>query len=436
MVKFGTQLALNSSGFVSASDCTKDDGPFHCKICSNELRLRAGKKQPAHFIHQVKSDCEGNTDEDREKAKNLKNIEETVNIYDHMENILENAISEPNDMIKELAEEVIQDLVNDNETHMKKCTTCKEQKPNCSPLFSDTMIEQFKLNNLQICSSCRITCKKCNGINSKKNEKRYGSCFECEDVRSSWEQSSEEVLDNIGNEIPECPEWLNEKKQEFVKRLNTRRMMGKRVYNFMFKNKDYLSEYRKTMKSTFEERRLMNYVIKMRKDDKKERKRRQTARDRSNGPVATERYQKMFMNKTETCKECGIQGKRRHFEQFYSTMGSIKWSCMKCVKHCKWCKDSTITRDLDKYSQLCFECASWCVDKERWVKNYMKIVKSAASGDKESCYILFRNSPVVEKGKFSGERISNLPDTEIESISRKTPELQEMCKAIITCRRN
>lgn len=75
MVKFGLQLALDSQGnHVSAKTSTKDDGPFKCVICEKELSLRAGSKTPHHFIHRVKSSCEGNTDEHRTQAESIGSI--------------------------------------------------------------------------------------------------------------------------------------------------------------------------------------------------------------------------------------------------------------------------------------------------------------------------------------------------------------------------
>ena len=421
MVRFGTQLALTTNGFVVAGSSTKNDGPFSCKICSKELKLRAGKKQPAHFIHQAKSGCEGNTDEDRSTAKIM--TEEPNVVVPEEPKVQEVVPEEPK----------VQEVVPEEPT--QKCTNCKKFSNDCSKLFSDNIIKTLQLNDLHICPSCTVSCDKCNGINSLKNEKRYGSCFECEDVRSDWESSAVEALENLDHDIPQSPSWLNNEYEKFSINLRIRRSMAKRIYQFMFKIRKSLSTYSITMKSVVEKRHLLEHIRKMRKEDEKNKKRRQGSRDRVNGPVATDRYNKMFMNKKETCNGCGSHGKRRQFTKYDSTMGSIRWSCPKCIKTCPCCKEPTIDRDMDMYSQTCFECETWTTSEKKWKNNYLDVLKGASSGDKESVYILFRNSPIVEKGKFSGERISNLSDSEIESIGRRTPTLANICKAIIVCRR-
>lgn len=72
-MRFGIRRAFSTDGsHVSASKCSKEDGPFTRIICCCALTPRDGSKAPAHFIHMKSNkQCPGNTDEHREIADRI-----------------------------------------------------------------------------------------------------------------------------------------------------------------------------------------------------------------------------------------------------------------------------------------------------------------------------------------------------------------------------
>lgn len=45
------------NSYVLATEVQRDDGPFHCPECEEELILKAGRVKVAHFAHLPNSDC-------------------------------------------------------------------------------------------------------------------------------------------------------------------------------------------------------------------------------------------------------------------------------------------------------------------------------------------------------------------------------------------
>lgn len=45
------------NGYALAMEAHKDDGPFHCTECEEELILKQGRVKIAHFVHLPYSEC-------------------------------------------------------------------------------------------------------------------------------------------------------------------------------------------------------------------------------------------------------------------------------------------------------------------------------------------------------------------------------------------
>ena len=117
-------------------------------------------------------------------------------------------------------------------------------------------------------------------------------------------------------------------------------------------------------------------------------------------------------------------------------MGSVKWVCSTCVKKCPECEKPCVDKETRKQKGLCFDCYSWTFGDEKWNNNYKGVVNAAACGDREACSILFRNAPFVTTGKFSGERITHIPDIDLAGVIRNThPEMEKLGLVIKKCRK-
>ena len=452
-MKFGIKLAIASDGSrVSSGTCSKDDGPFTCVMCEEPLTLRAGAKTPKHFIHKTKSDCVGNNDEHREESERIDSgepVNQEPEIYQDpevplvgsddldipneieiSENIIDDALSFiENDILKE-------EILNSETLKEAKCTDCKKIGLGFYKMFTNDDIERFSLNDLYVCPTCVSFCPVCNGPNSTKRAKRVSMCFSCDFKKNEWMESSSEAVDKMGP-IPEPPSWLGKERDEMVLKMFSRRSSARTVYGFMFKNRSRITEYRDKISTQAKTNAIKKALRKERKDSIKTRERNQKARERMMGAEATARYKKMYDNKSETCGECGSQGKRRNMTQYSSVLGSYKYSCKNCITQCPSCNEPSVNHDLGRFHGKCFECFSWGSLRENTLKTDKKTLIDGCLKRKQWAWgTLYVYGPFVKKGKYSGDRLVHVPSSEMDSVVRRDqPENRELGNLIVTCRK-
>ena len=557
MVKYGIQLALDKNeNIVSAETCSKESGPFTCVICKKTLNFRSGTKSPKHYIHKVKSSCEGNTNEHRVQAKSMNGsipesktheseieptedsndgsipesktheseieptedsndgsipesktheseIEPTEDSKDGSipesktheseieptEDSKDGSIPEPKtheydiepeqylnsiledslDLLLEETPDPITESVDDTKDHDKedsdvaqdvsnhvidealefvvndilketKCTDCKKVDSGHHKMFTDEARETYGLNDLYVCSGCLSPCPACSGTNSRKRTRRTPICFTCDFKKKQWEESVEDAVTKM-TPIPEAPsslrEFLKEERRVMVLRLILNKQRARTIYGFMASNKDRVPEYKIKVGEKLRINALAKALKKARKESEKTREKNQRQRERAMGPVASDRYNKMFNNKTEGCPSCGKMNKRRNMVRYTSTMGSNKFSCKGCSLNCPGCDSVCTKQDLNRFGGGCFSCLAFSHDMtDAWKKDKRVILKAALDGDNWAMATLYQKSPMVIKGKFTGDLLVHVPTGEIPSVIRRDhPELSEVANVVVTCRK-
>ena len=317
-----------------------------------------------------------------------------------------------------------------------RCTDCKRTGLGFYRMFTDEAIERFSLNDLYVCPTCVSFCPVCNGPNSTKRAKRIPMCFSCDFEKNEWMESSSEAVDKM-EAIPEPPSWLNKEKEEMVLKMLSRRSSARRVYGFMVRHRSRINEYRDRIGAQAKTNAIKKALRKERKDSIKTRERNQKARERIMGSEATDRYKRMYDNKSESCGECGSQGKRRNMMKYSSILGSYRYSCKSCITTCPSCKEPSVNHDLGRFQGNCFECFSWNELRENMLKTDKKsLIDGCLKGKSWAWAILYMYGPFVKKGKYSGDRLVHVPTSEMSSVIRRDhPEYQELGNTILACRK-
>lgn len=479
---FDIQLATNQNNeYVCAKLCDKSMGPFKCVMCNLEVTHRAGLKTPRHFIHKVRSKCIGNgiahriiADGIEEDAAGVEAPDYTYNGFPdiptvmvesekeqkewmekHEEWVDDSKITkEPENIVIDIVDPSIEQLTlnfseieneldsiidscmedSENQNYLK-CTDCKKYGIGYYKMFGDEITKKYNLNNIYVCPECMVTCPNCNGVNSIKRNKRYGMCFECDDVKNTWVALKELSINEMGT-IPLCPSWMDDEKHSASLELIRRKSMGRKITKFFMSNRTNINGYKKTMIEVSVEKVKLKLLEKKRSDEVNIRSKNQKTRETMFGPEAIERYKRMYDNKRQVCTVCNSFGKRRNMYKYDSIMGDMRWSCKSCVQKCPECTNSCVDKETVYQKGICFDCYCWKFDDDKWNKNHRGVMKAASTGDRESCAIFFRNSPYVKSGKYRGERISHVPTLELDSIVRNIhPELGNMVSIIKKCRK-
>lgn len=469
------QLAFDKdNNHVCAKFCDKKQGPFKCVLCEQELTLRAGTKTPKHFVHKLKSSCIGNDVSHRVIARGIEDMKsgkeppsykepdspkneyvddvivkvvnnvDTGSIYEikyvkedlvdlsriekELDSILDSSIDEISPVVEPVKEE------SDN-TQTRKCTDCKKNGTGYLKMFGDFITEKFKLHDIYVCPNCLVRCPNCDGVNSTKRHKRYNMCFECDDTKNTWVELSNMAIYDLSS-IPPSPQWMSEEHSVATLKLMQRRLSARIIFNFFISNRHRLEEYKKSMVEISLDKLRIKALKKKRKKETSDRQKRISSRERSLGSEAVERYNRMYDNKKQACTECGTVRKRRQLCKYESIMATNRWACTTCVKKCSECQKPCVERETQKQENKCFECYSWTFDDKKWNNNYKGVLNAAACGDIQSCAILFRNAPFVKYGKYNGERVSYIPETDLPGIIRNThPEMERIGLVIKNCRK-
>lgn len=488
MVRYGIQLALDPQGNqVVAKTCTKADGPFICVICKKELSLRAGSKTPHHFIHRVKSSCEGNTDDHRVQADSLGTIgytddnqnsdmepepEEVSN--DSIDQVLEElipveslvepsseeeGIQDPDVPDIEEEEPIVPDLEDDETTLAEdvsneiitqalemvddiikphKCCQCKARGSDFHQMFTDETRERYGLNDLYVCSNptCLVECPHCSMPNSQKRHKKTPMCILCQFDQAEFLEKAKEAVKHM-EPIPEAPEWLTGRRSIFVLKMLKRRRSARIVYTFMTANKSRVPEFKVKWAEKIKAQKIAKQLMKVRKATEKTRKRNQQRREATMGTDGASRYKAMYSNKAQSCKSCSKQGKRRTMIKYESVMGLYGYSCKGCSVLCKGCNKPCIKQEIERFGDQCFPCHAWkSTQSDEWKTNQKGVLEAALKKQKWALGVLYLNAPGITKGRHIGDSLAHVPSGDIPSVLRRDhPEFSEIAKVILECRK-
>ena len=95
----------------------------------------------------------------------------------------------------------------------------------------------------------------------------------------------------------------------------------------------------------------------------------------------------------------------------------------------------TVQRDLDLFNGTCFECFAFSIQSgDIWKQGKKTVLAECRKGTVGHMGALFVNSPLVTKGKFSGDYLVHVPTSELDNVVRRDNVEKDVADVIKACR--